>query len=248
MTTQERIEGAHGPRAGVAPRAAPAPDPALDPALWEALRALGHPAEFVPGTTILFQGSASESMLLLEEGLATVSVTAADGAEVFLAFRGPGSLLGEFGYVDRRPRSAMVRAAVRTRCRVLPRPALDRFLGADPEAQRAVTAAVVAKMRAVTDRRVRYTQGRIGTRIGRVLLDHAREFGVPGPGGSVVVDVPLAQPKIADLVGARPRIVGLELARLQEAGLVDTGYRSSPRKLRVLDLAGLERRLGESGG
>ncbi|MCE3552332.1 Crp/Fnr family transcriptional regulator [Pseudonocardia sp. RS11V-5] len=239
MTTQERTDGRW---AGVGS------DPALDPALWAALRALGHSAEFAAGVTILFQGSPSESMLLLEEGLATVSVTAADGAEVFLAFRGPGSLLGEFGYVDRRPRSAMVRAAVPTRCRVVPRPALDRFLGADHEAQRAVTAAVVAKMRAVTDRRVRYTQGRIGVRIARVLLDHAREFGVPGPGGAVVIDVPLAQPRIADLVGAKPRIVGLELARLQEAGLVDTGYRSSPRKLRVLDPDGLRRRLGEPAG
>ncbi|MCE0764636.1 Crp/Fnr family transcriptional regulator [Pseudonocardia kujensis] len=239
MTTQERTDG---------PWAGAGPDPALDPALWGALRALGHPVDFAAGGTILFQGSPSESMLLLEEGLATVSVAAADGAEVFLAFRGPGSLLGEFGYVDRRPRSAMVRAAVPTRCRVLPRPALDRFLGADPEAQRAVTAAVVAKMRAVTDRRVRYTQGRIGVRIGRVLLDHAREFGVPGPGRAVVIDVPLVHPRIADLVGARSRIVGLELARLQEAGLVDTGYRSSPRKLRVLDPEGLRRRLGEPAG
>ncbi|MFR9801966.1 Crp/Fnr family transcriptional regulator [Pseudonocardia sp. RS010] len=240
MTTQERTDGAYGPRP-------PGSEPALDPALWEALRGLGHPAEFASGATILFQGSPSESMLLLEEGLAAVSVTAADGVEVFLGFRGPGALLGEFGYVDRRPRSAMVRAAAPTRCRVLPRPALDRFLGADPEAQRAVAAAVVAKMRAMTDRRVRYTQGRVGTRIGRVLLDHARDFGVPGPGGTVMLDVPLAQPRIADLVGAKPRIVGLELARLQEAGLVDTGYRSSPRKLRVLDPGGLACRLGESG-
>jgi CRP-like cAMP-binding protein len=235
VTTQERADT----------RGFAGPEPALDPDLWEALRALGHAAEFAVGDTILFQGSPSESMLLLEEGLAAVSVAAADGAEVFLAFRGSRSLLGEFGYVDRRPRSAMVRAAAPTRCRVLPRPALDRFLGADPEAQRAVTAAVVAKMRGVTDRRVRYTQGRIGLRIVRVLLDHAREFGVPGPGGSVVVDVPLAQRRIADLVGARPRIVGLELARLQEAGLVDTGYRSSPRKLRVLDSDALERRLAQ---
>ncbi|WP_181784877.1 Crp/Fnr family transcriptional regulator [Pseudonocardia pini] len=217
---------------------------ALDPPLWEALRGLGHAVSYDTGDTILFQGSPSESMLLLDSGLAAVSVAHPGGDEVFLAFRGPGSLLGEFGYLDRRPRSAMVRAATPAQCRVLTRATLDRFLQADPRAAQAVTAAVVAKMRAVTDRRVRYAQGRIGTRIARMLLDHVDEFGVPatqGPG--LVIDVPLAQARIADLVGARPRIVGLELARLQEAGLVDTGYRSRPRRLRVLDPAGLAQRV-----
>jgi CRP-like cAMP-binding protein len=208
----------------------------LDVPLWDALCGLGHPASFAVGDTLLFQGSPSETMLLLQSGLAAVSVANPGGGEVFLAFRGPGALLGEFGYLDRRPRSAMVRAVAPTGCRVLSRAVLDRFLAADPRAAQAVSAAVVAKMRAVTDRRVRYAQGRIGTRIARVLLDHADEFGEPpaqGPG--VVIGVPLAQARIADLVGARPRIVGLELARLQAAGLVDTGYRSRPRRLRVLD-------------
>jgi CRP/FNR family transcriptional regulator, cyclic AMP receptor protein len=216
----------------------------LDPALWDALCGLGHPAEFASGETLLFEGSASESMLVLEAGLAAVSVADPAGHEVFLAFRGPGSLLGEFGYLDRRPRSAMVRAAAPSRCRVLSRAVLDRFLAADPRAGQALSAAVVAKMRAVTDRRVRYAQGRIGTRIARVLLDHADEFGAAGAGADVVIDVPLSQSRIADLVGARTRIVGLELAKLQEAGLVDTGYRSRPRRLRVLDPAALAARVG----
>jgi CRP/FNR family transcriptional regulator, cyclic AMP receptor protein len=219
----------------------------LDPALWSALAALGHPAEFAAGATILFQGAPSESMLLLESGLAAVSVADPEGEEIFLAFRGPGSLLGEFGYLDRRPRSAMVRAAPAARCRVLPRAVLDRFLADDPVAARAVTSAVVAKMRAVTDRRVRYTQGRIGTRIARVLLDHGAEFGVPAADGrGLVIDVPLAQPRIADLVGAKPRIVGMELSKLSEDGLVDTGYRSRPRRLRLLDPAALALRVADS--
>lgn len=219
----------------------------LDPDLRDALRGLGHQAEFASGETLLFEGSVSESMLVLEAGLAAVSAADPAGHEVFLAFRGPGSLLGEFGYLDRRPRSAMVRAVAPTRCRVVPRAALDRFLAADPRACQALSAAVVAKMRAVTDRRVRYAQGRIGTRICRVLLDHAEEFGAAGQGPGTVIDVPLSQARIADLVGARTRIVGLELARLQEAGLVDTGYRSRPRRLRVLDTAALAVRERTSG-
>jgi len=217
--------------------------PVLDPDLWAALCGLGHTSEYRSGETLIFQGSPSESMLLLESGLTAVSAADPAGAEVFLAFRGPGSLLGEFGYLDRRPRSAMVRAAAPTRCRVLPRAVLDRFLLADPRASQALSAAVVAKMRAVTDRRVRYAQGRIGTRIARVLVDHAEEFGVPVPGPEVLLDGPLSQGRLAHLVGARTRIVGLELARLQAAGLVDTGYRSRPRRLRVLDPAGLARRV-----
>lgn len=224
--------------------------PPIPPEVWSALGEIGYVAQYGSGATILFQGLESESMLLLEAGLTAVSVAQREAAEVFLAFRGPGSLLGEFGYLDHQPRSAMVRAVAPTRCRVLLRPTLDRFLDAHPEAQRALAAAVTAKYRAVMQRRIRYSQGRLGQRIGRVLLDHVAEFGIPEPCGGPgwVIDVPLSQARIADLVGAGPRIVGQELGGLAHLGLIDTGYRSTPRRLRVFDPAALERRLADSVG
>jgi CRP-like cAMP-binding protein len=215
----------------------------LAPGDWAELRALGHAVEHPQGAMILLQGSPSDAMLVIESGLVAVSASDESGHEVFLAFRRAGDLLGEFGFLDRRPRSAMVRAVAPTLCRVFPGTVLDRFLATHPDASRALTTAIVAKMRAVTDRRVRYSQGRIGDRIVRVLLDHSAQFGRPLPGGGPVrqIEVPLSQTRIADLVGARPRIVGAELSRLQDLGLVDTGYRSTPRRLKVLDPAGLRR-------
>ncbi|MEN3303628.1 Crp/Fnr family transcriptional regulator [Pseudonocardia sp.] len=221
-----------------------APPPAgpanLGPGDWAELRALGHAVEHPQGAMVLLQGSPSDAMLVIESGLVAVSASDESGHEVFLAFRRAGDLLGEFGFLDRRPRSAMVRAVAPTRCRVFPGPVLDRFLAAHPDASRALTTAIVAKMRAVTDRRVRYSRGRIGDRVVRVLLDHAAQFGRPlGGGPARRIDVPLSQTRIADLVGAKPRIVGAELSRLQDLGLVDTGYRSTPRRLTVLDPGGL---------
>ncbi|MCW0212681.1 MAG: Crp/Fnr family transcriptional regulator [Pseudonocardia sp.] len=209
---------------------------------WAELRALGHPVDHPQGAMILLQGSPSDSMLVIESGLVAVSVSDESGHELFLAFRRAGDLLGEFGYLDRRPRSAMVRAVAPTRCRTFPATVLDRFLATRPDAARALTAEIVGKMRAVTDRRVRYSRGRIGDRVVRVLLDHCAQFGrTLADGHARRIEVPLSQLRIADLVGAKPRIVGAELSRLQDLGLVDTGYRSTPRRLTVLDPAGLHR-------
>nr|WP_275404190.1 Crp/Fnr family transcriptional regulator [Pseudonocardia acidicola] len=221
----------------------------MSPAAWAELRELGHVVSYPAGETILLQGSPSETMLLMEAGLTAVTVSDDGGQDVFLAFRGTGDLLGEFGCLDRQPRSATVRAVLPTRCRVFHHPTLDRFLARHPDVHRAVTNVVIGKMRRTVDQRIRYAQGRLADRITWVLLDHAQEFGRPGPdGSSTVIDVPLSQARIADLVRARPRIVGQELSALVREGLVDTGYRSTPRRLRLLDEQRLRRRAGGEAG
>ncbi|MHA6793111.1 Crp/Fnr family transcriptional regulator [Pseudonocardia bannensis] len=230
------------------PTTTPAVLAGLGPVAWAELCELGHVVSYPAGETILLQGSPSEAMLLLEDGLTAVSVSDALGQDVFLAFRGAGDLVGEFGCLDGRPRSATVRAVAPTRCRVFHRSPLDRFLARRPEAYRAVTNAVIDKMRRATDRRIRYAQGRLGDRVGWVLLDHAAEFGRAGDVGVIVIDVPLSQVRIADLVRARPRIVGQQLAALVRAGAIDTGYRSSPRRLKILDQDLLRRRLVQPEG
>ncbi|GAA1863249.1 hypothetical protein GCM10009836_49520 [Pseudonocardia ailaonensis] len=213
----------------------------LDPEAWAALWPAGRSVGLGRGEAVLSQGGSSDALYLLEEGYVSVTVSTADGAEVFLAFDGPGSVLGGVGFLDHRPRSGTVRATTPVRVRVLSRPVAERVTAARPTVMLALTLLVAARTRALVDRRVRYSQGSLSTRIGRVLVDHARDFGSPsGDGRGVVLDAPLSQPWIADLVGARPRIVGLELARLQAGGLIDTGYRARPRRLRVFDVAALE--------
>lgn len=185
----------------------------------------------------MIEGAESDHMVLVERGITAVEAAGPDGPPTFVAFRGPGSVLGEFGVLDGGVRSATVTALTRVDLRVYPAREVRAFLAARPSAAAAVTAAAVHKNREAIRRRTRYGTGEPGERIARVLLDHAQDFGRP-VGGAIVIDVPLSQPRIADLVGGSPRTVGQYLTEWSERGLLTTGYRGL-RRLRILSRPGL---------
>jgi CRP-like cAMP-binding protein len=83
------------------------------------------------GSPILQQGSASRSVLLIEEGEVEILDPAQpDGAP--LAVVGPGGVVGEVGFVDGHARTHDVRARTACRLRRLKREALLWLLEQDP--------------------------------------------------------------------------------------------------------------------
>jgi CRP/FNR family cyclic AMP-dependent transcriptional regulator len=78
------------------------------PADWAALVESGIRRTYLPGQYLLRQGDDGSWIVALIKGRVRVTYHAASGSEVLLAIRGPGDLLGEFGYGDREPRSASV--------------------------------------------------------------------------------------------------------------------------------------------
>ncbi|GIE27435.1 hypothetical protein Ait01nite_004800 [Actinoplanes italicus] len=78
------------------------------PSDWAALVESGVRRTYLPGQYLLRQGEEGSWVVALIKGRVRVTYTAATGSEVLLAIRGPGDLLGEFGYGDREPRSASV--------------------------------------------------------------------------------------------------------------------------------------------
>jgi len=83
------------------------------------------------GDVILSKGSPSRSLLLLEEGEVEVVGDAAGEAVVY-AKLGPGSVVGEVGFVDGRPRTHSVRAVSACRLRRLTRERLLHLVKDDP--------------------------------------------------------------------------------------------------------------------
>lgn len=209
----------------------------MDPDTRDAFRRLGRPTERLARECLMLQGAPSDHMLLVEHGLTAVDVAGADGVPTFVAFRGTGDLLGEFGLLDGGLRSATVTTLTEVQLRVFPARAVHAFLASHPVAAVAVTAAAVRKNRDALARRIRYGTGEPAERIARVVLDHARDFGRAVDGG-ILIDVPLSQERIADLVHGRPRSVGGYLTRWSGEGLLTTGYRGR-RRLQVLDRRGL---------
>lgn len=76
------------------------------PSDWATLIESGIRRSYLPGQFLLRQGEEGSWVVALVKGRARITYSAASGSEILLAVRGPGDLLGEFGYGDREPRSA----------------------------------------------------------------------------------------------------------------------------------------------
>src|SRR3546814_7207535 len=63
---------------------------------------------FVRGRELLTQGEAGDSLLILTEGSARVSMLTAGGREIVLAYAEPGAVLGEIALLDGGERTASV--------------------------------------------------------------------------------------------------------------------------------------------
>jgi CRP/FNR family cyclic AMP-dependent transcriptional regulator len=100
----------------------------LTPAETDALEDLGAPAAFAAGDVIFAQGDAADRVLLVRAGRVRVTARGPAGAEVALAERGAGELLGHISGIDGGPRSASVTALDEVRGLVVPLGAFRAFL------------------------------------------------------------------------------------------------------------------------
>jgi CRP-like cAMP-binding protein len=103
----------------------------LDDEEHQRLLAAAEIATVGAGEPILSKGSPSKSLLLLDEGQIDI-VEESMGEDVVLATLGPGSVVGEVGFVDGEPRTHHVRARTACRLRRLTRDKLLDLVKDDP--------------------------------------------------------------------------------------------------------------------
>ena len=108
------------------------------------LRPLGVAA----GTVLIEEGVTSTGyMALVLQGEAVVANTAGSGDEpVFLSVLGAGSVFGELGVLDGKPRSATVTAVTDMDIAVLDRPALARLIDTVPSVACALFGAIMVRV------------------------------------------------------------------------------------------------------
>jgi CRP-like cAMP-binding protein len=88
---------------------------------------------FTGGRELLAQGEAGDSLLILIEGSARVSMLTANGREIVLAYAEPGAVLGEIALLDGGERTASVIAMGAGSALQLGRNALKDFTASHPE-------------------------------------------------------------------------------------------------------------------
>ncbi len=95
----------------------------------EWLLAVGHPEYVAADAVLIEKGQRGSDLILLLEGAASVfdRVSGREFARI-----GPGELLGEISFIDKKPATATVMTTVSSRIFRLPKPRLDEKLSRDP--------------------------------------------------------------------------------------------------------------------
>lgn len=171
------------------------------------------------GNVIFVQGEQGERCFVIVEGAVKISAYHSDGREAVLAVLGPGDVFGELSLFDHAVRSADATAIENTELLSLDTKALTDVIAAHPE--------VGVTLLQVLGRRLRHTNEALQDiaffdvpgRVARRIADLAKTHGQNTEDG-VLIDLPLSQESLAQMVGATRESVNKALATLRRRGLV----------------------------
>ncbi len=206
----------------------------------EGVIALGSRKRFVADECLLTEGDRTSHVVVVLQGWATVSVVTDRGAtRLILGLRGPGELLGELAALDRRPRSATVRALGPIEAVVIPGDAFRRFLARNPRVSSLVMHQLASRLRSADRERSALASLTVLQRLASRLVElgtaeTAGPYSAPADGPNStpakvsylpVRVVHLAQDELAATVGATREAVAKALRLLRDQRVVRTGNR-----------------------
>jgi CRP-like cAMP-binding protein len=176
---------------------------------------------FAAGEIMFLRGEPGDGMFAIAQGNVRVFVDGATGGDVVIATRGAGDVLGEMALLDGRPRSASARAVGRVESLYVSCDAFDRWLEEHPAASRAMLAVLAGRLRDATDQVAELAllsvEARVARRLWRVF-EAAATNGVPASRASMRVN----QGELAAAIGVTRESVNKHLARMKQAGVIDT--------------------------
>ncbi|ABM35441.1 cyclic nucleotide-binding domain-containing protein [Polaromonas naphthalenivorans] len=124
-----------------------------------------QPQLVAKGTIFIREGDGRDTgfMMLLLDGEVTVETVVVSRAQpIIITVMGPGSLIGELGFLDAQPRYASCIAATPLRCAILTREALNRLMLENaPVAAKlmlALSLRIGVRLREITDKLKMYVQ------------------------------------------------------------------------------------------
>lgn len=178
------------------------------------------------GQVVFREGDSANGMLyLILRGRVKVFHSDPEGREVVLSVAGPGDYFGELALIDQQPRSASVSALEDTVLRLVPWATVQAELASRPEMAMAVMAALIDRVRELTERVRSLALGDVYHRVVRQLLTLARDSGeikaLPGR---------YTHQMLADMVGSSRERVSHVMSVLGKAGVV----RASSGRLLIL--------------
>ncbi|MEW2586225.1 Crp/Fnr family transcriptional regulator [Streptomyces virginiae] len=195
----------------------------LSDEVWRDLRSQGVTRAFAERSVMLRQGSPGTHLLALTSGLAKVVCREPNGARTWLAFRGPGDLLGEVSVFNGTSRTADVVALTPCAAVVLDAARFVRYVEERGLVMHLMRQAL-SRMRESDIHRAELQTLPLVVRLARTLLRLAALTDQMAESNAVRL-TGLNQEEVAQAIGVTRNAVTSGLRQLRTFGLVETARR-----------------------
>jgi CRP/FNR family cyclic AMP-dependent transcriptional regulator len=183
------------------------------------------------GDVLLEQGDEGDSLVLLLDGVARVSMVAANGREIILDYAESGAVLGEIALLDGNPRTASAVTITPGRALRLSRAAFEDFIERHPKVAIRMMRDMAKRLRQANDTIESDRACSAGQRLARTLRRLMRP-----PIESTRLRHDLSQSELGNFVGISRENVNRQLSAWVEAGVIEMRQ----GRIRILDRGYIE--------
>jgi CRP/FNR family transcriptional regulator, nitrogen oxide reductase regulator len=196
------------------------------------------------GETITRQGEPARQIFVIQDGFAKMVSTSEDGHDVLVGIAGPRDAFGHATMAD-QPRDYMVSstALCPMTAAVWSREKAMAIAHQFPEVHKRIDAQLMRNLEAVLGRLHTVSEGRVGNRLARALLELGERHGKPDALGVLIVP-PMTRQDIAAIVGTTLFTASRLLSEWEDRGLIE----SSRARVRLRSLEGLRLLAAEAAG
>ena len=174
---------------------------------------------FRRGQVVCTTGDPGDTLIVVISGRVKVAVRSADGGELTLIVVGPGGTVGEVSVADGGPRSADVETLENSQLLLLPRERVADICAQVPSAGQALTTAVAATLRRLTDATSDLVFLDLPRRVAKVLLNQPRD-------GGGVIQPQLTQEQLAHYAAGTRQSVNAALHGFERRGWITVNGRA----------------------
>lgn len=193
---------------------------------WGDLVALARILPFARGKELLAQGEAGDSLIILIEGNARVSMLSPGGREIVLAYAEAGAVLGEIALLDGGERTASVTATSSGKALLLSRSAMRQFCATHPDFAWSLMQQLARRLRTANETIESDRAYASGPRLARYLLRLIRH---DSPSANMRVE--LSQTELGNFAGMSREHINRQLRNWEEAQIIALEH----GRVRVLD-------------
>jgi CRP-like cAMP-binding protein len=203
----------------------------LPPEHLERLAKLLHRKTFPAGASLITVEQPGEVVYIILSGTVKIHVEQSDGADVILAFGGPGDIEGEMSLLENVDRSANVVTQEATTVLWMDRARFRECLQALPGMTFNLVRILSGRLRLANARIQALCALDVQGRLARQIMAFAQQYGQAAPDGAIHIPLRLTQSDLASLVGASRERVNQIMASYKQRNFlsVDRNHRITVR-------------------